>query len=87
MADDPPVAPCSDLGPLDTLRAAVRIIRTWHSAKFVGPKSIYRFLPDRAGHDAEREAWRLYYRNAPEMAPIRDALGPEGEELGNADPT
>lgn len=53
---------------LDRLRAAVRLIRVWCSIG--GP------LPE-----VEVLAWQAYYRSAPEMAPIREALGPEGEEL------
>lgn len=58
----------SDPLALEALRAAVKIIRTWHGARMLA-------------RTVERQGWALYYRYAPEMAPIRDALGPEGEEL------
>jgi hypothetical protein len=43
-----------------TLIAAVKIIKDWHNI--------------RLGLCHQQEAWSIYWRNAPEMAPIREAL-------------
>ena len=43
------------------LIAAVAVIQTWHG---MGEGRRMAFM----------QAWRIYWRNAPEMAPIREAL-------------
>lgn len=46
------------------LAASVEVIKTWHNMP--GPVR----LPD----SVMEETWRIYYENAPEMKPIREAL-------------
>ena len=57
----------AELRTLEALRVAVRLIRRWHC---LGICSSF-----------EPKAWGAYYRHASEMAPIREVLGPAGEEL------
>jgi hypothetical protein len=53
---------------LELLRTAVEEIRRWHGM----------------GMDGEREArsWKVYYHSSPELARIREVLGPKGEDIG-----
>lgn len=60
--------PCGGTGAelLTALIAGVKVIHTWHNAR-----AYSRSEPD---EKSMREAWRIYWRNAPEMAAIREAL-------------
>ena len=51
----------------EALEQAVSVIRDWHDFN-------YRHI---RSHQAEtkEETWRIYYKNAPEMRPIRIVLG------------
>jgi hypothetical protein len=80
-----PLLPGSGLGPasatfadpfvqagLERLRTAVRLIRLWQGM--------------RLNSNIEPVSWSFYYRRSPEMQPIREALGPEGEGVKHAYP-
>ncbi len=61
--------------PRAALIAAVKVIHTWHNLQGAGRPpgpGLARMLDD---------AWHIYWRNSPEMAPIREALA--GVDLDN----
>jgi hypothetical protein len=65
--EPPDCGPTPEMPPLPTpnlhaaLTQAVALIRAWHGMGMSG--------------DVEKQAWDIYWRNAPEMQAIREALG------------
>jgi hypothetical protein len=54
----------------EAIDAALEIIKTWHAISGIG------LTPE-----AQETAWNLYFRNSPEMQPIREALAVFGKNV------